>query len=240
MKIVVLQTDNRKDLAYINLSKYINKTTADSLGYTYSFEFMHKKYHERISPCSAKIFVVHNYIHNNPIDLLIFLDTDAWIQDPFKLSLLVTQLLKSDKHGCMSRDPYDRVNTYINSGSFILKINEYTKKMYKDIIQHMESDLLFVNRWPFDQYYFSHFVQKNKDKFYIFRPEVLNTPDGIILRHNWYKNEKMTIDMTNRINDLNNDPFDLIDKMAYPNFNLTEVENKKELEDQSVVVVKKT
>jgi hypothetical protein len=53
----------------------------------------------------------------------------------------------------------------------------------------------YHNRWPFDQYYISNYVFENKTKFTIFIPDVLNTPIGKVLRHNWRKNQKMYDDL---------------------------------------------
>ena len=212
MNIVVFQTDNR-DCDFITFVKTANRRQAAFLGYKYVYEHMHKKYYESIHPAAAKLFVVHNFIHNNSVDIMIFLDTDAWIQNTYKLALLVDKLIKSDKNGCLSRDPYLACNTFVNSGSFILKINDYTKQMYKKIIGAMQNNPEYSNNWPFDQYYFSDFIYKNKERFYIFRPEVLNTPDGIILRHNWYKNELMLKDLK----DLLQDTEELVDNTGFPN-----------------------
>ena len=65
-----------------------------------------------------------------------------------------------------SRDPYLINNTFINSGSFIIRINDYTKKMYS----LLEQQAIDKPRWkkPTDQYYISNFVFEftNKKKFY--------------------------------------------------------------------------
>lgn len=226
MNIVVFQTDNR-NLEVIECVKLINKRYALFLNLKYHFEHMNEKYYEKISPCTAKIFVVHNYIHNNPVDILIFLDTDAWIQNPYKLTVLIDKLIKSDKHGCLSRDPFKPKNTYVNSGSFILKINDFTKNMYKQIIADMQNNTEFVNRWPFDQYYFSDFIYKNKEKFLIFKPEVLNTPNGIILRHNWYKNQQMHDDLVEHLTETES----LIDDHGWPNPTMEPIQEKDEADE---------
>jgi len=234
MNIVVLQTDNR-DLEVIDCVKLINKRHAQFLNYKYHFEHMDKKYYEQISACTAKIFVTHNYIHNNPVDILIFLDTDAWIQNPYKLYVLINKLINSEKYGCLSRDPFKPKNTYVNSGSFILKINDFTKQMYKQIIVNMQNNPDFVNKWPYDQYYFSDFIYKNREKFLIYKPEVLNTPDGTILRHNWYKNIQMHNDIVEHLTDTDL----LIDDKVWPNPNsegksarLEVIEEQEETEEE--------
>ena len=212
MNIVVFQTDNR-DYPMIKLISSANEKQAKFLKYNYQFEIMNKKYYEQMSPCTAKIFVVHNLIHTQKIDILVFLDTDAWIQNPYKLSVLIEKLKASDKHGCFSRDPYLSKNTFINSGSFILKIDDYCKKMYKTLIKNMYESPEHINKYPYDQHYISNFIYENKQEFFIFNPEVLNTPNGIILRHNWHKTEQMVTD----IRAILQDSEELLDTMPYPN-----------------------
>ena len=58
--------------------------------------------------------------------------------------------------------------------------------------------------WTNDQFYVSRFVYSNRDKFVIFVPNILNTPEGIVLRHNWYKNAQMFHDMNTILDNLNN------------------------------------
>lgn len=46
-----------------------------------------------------------------------------------------------EKQGCFSRDPYVKKNTFINRGSFILKINKFTKDFYNELIMNLENDI---------------------------------------------------------------------------------------------------
>ena len=124
--------------------------------------------------------------------ILVFLDSDAWIQNGYWLNDIINNLINNqEKQGCFSRDPYLKINTFINSGSFILKINNFTKEMYKNIISDLYSNNAYHNRWPYDQYYISKYIFENKQNFIIFVPNILNSPIGKVLRHNWLKNQKM-------------------------------------------------
>ena len=67
--------------------------------------------------------------------------------------------------------------------------------MYKQIINDLNQNADYHNIWPYDQYYISDYVFKNKDNFMIFVPDIMNTPIGKVLRHNWCKNEKMYNDL---------------------------------------------
>ena len=71
----------------------------------------------------------------------------------------------------------------------------------------------YINKWPYDQYYISNFVYKNKNEFLILHYQVLNTPLGEIIRHNWWKDDEMHkyLDylITNKIDINYNENFDL-------------------------------
>jgi hypothetical protein len=101
---------------------------------------------------------------------------------------MLDKMIKSiskNKQGYFSRDPYLKYNTFINSGSFVIKINDYTRKMYDYFVQQTIASP--VNKWPYDQKYISDYVYENKKDFIIFRPDICNTPIGKILRHGWIK-----------------------------------------------------
>ena len=205
--VTVIQADNRNNLDFLYLSKKNNIKMCELLKYNYlfinfDFEYLKKKYKCK-NPKYAKIFVINEYINKTNDEIIIFLDSDAWIQEPYYLKDLVTNVnLNNTINGAYSRDPYtdNGYNTYINSGGFILKINNYVKQMYNQIIKDYYTVL--NTHWTNDQFYISRFVYKNKDKFYIFEPDVLNSPTGKIIRHCWNgkKNGIITEHLTNQIN----------------------------------------
>jgi len=198
VKICVLQTDNRPTLDYLLKTQEVNKMFCNYLNYDYSFiEFDNNEY-QNIHPCNKKIHIVNSFLQNNLCDILIFLDSDAWIQNGYWLNHLINKLNNDNSiHGCFSRDPYVLKNTFINSGSFIIKNNDFIKQIYKNAIYELSNNTYYHNTWPYDQYYISKQIFENKDKFYIFIPDILNTPFGKIIRHNWLKNEKMYHDLYN-------------------------------------------
>jgi hypothetical protein len=166
----------------------------------------------KVEPLKTKITIT-----NAKYDAIVFLDSDAWIQDFYNLHKLVLKLLKESPslrsgedqpaiegknefigkqiQGCYSRDPYIKRNTYINSGSFIIKVNDYTKNMYKTIMSELEKDSSHWDKHPYDQYYISKYVYENRNDFIIFKPPILNTPLGSVLRHNWWKTHQMYVDL---------------------------------------------
>jgi len=206
-----LQADNRPKLNYLLLSKQVNKKVCDKFGYNYLFLEIDNTKYNLSTKQYIKLYLVNEVLQNSKDDVLVFLDSDAWVQNGFYLNDMIQHLSNdANKHGCFSRDPYLRQNTFINSGSFILKINEFTKKMYSEIVDLFDTDLrnnknndIIVrkkNRGWCDQFYISNFVFSNKQIFNIFVPDILNTPIGKVIRHNWCKNDKMFTDMNEIIN----------------------------------------
>ena len=202
-KITVLQTDNRSFLKYVRMDREVNKKMCEylqnkSLDYNHCYVELEPKYFEKMHAATSKIFFVNDYLQNpnNKDDFLIFLDTDAWFHNPNHVNDIIKRLISDDsKQGCFSRDPYVDKNTYINSGSFIIKVNEYTKKMYKDIIEKFNNDNSHVYKWPYDQYYISDYIYEHRNDFIIFLPNVINTPCGMVIKHCWQKNQTMIYEL---------------------------------------------
>lgn len=205
VRVCVLQSDNRPSLNYLLKTQEVNKKFCDILEYDYEFLEMDDKKFTNIHPATKKIHIFNDFLQNKKYDILVFLDSDAWIQNGYWLNDIINNLINNEnKQGCFSRDPYIMKNTFINSGSFILKNNDFTKEMYKNIISDLYNNNKYHNIWPYDQYYISKYIFENREKFNIFIPDVLNTPIGIVLRHNWPKNQKMYDDLKNLLSDINN------------------------------------
>jgi hypothetical protein len=228
VKVCVLQTNNRPSLNYLLETQKVNKKFCETLGYDYLFLELHNNKYGNIHPATKKIHLVNDCLLNIKCDILVFLDSDAWIQNGYWLNNIINNLINNDeKYGCFSRDPYVKKNTFINSGSFIIKNNDFTKQMYKICIKELENNNSFHNNWPYDQYYISKYVFENKEKFTIFTPDILNTPIGKVLRHNWCKNKKMYDDLFAVYRNINNDlcfdtyfkkiEKDYYDKKDFPN-----------------------
>ncbi len=231
-KICLLQTDNRLELDYLLLTSKLNQRYCDLLIYNYHFINLNELVIdddrlEEISPATKKVFVVNNFLYQFECDILIFLDSDAWIHNGYWLDDMISILFNNpEKHGCFSREPpYSPMHTFINSGSFVIKNNEYIRNMYKKLIYELkqECNSYYLNAWPFDQHFISNYVFENKNDFYIYTFDVLNTPTGFIFRHNWEKNEKMFYELNLLLNaDLSKlikTPIDLekyIDTDLYP------------------------
>ncbi len=225
-KIYVLQTDNRSSLNYLLLTQEINKMSCEIFNYKYIFIELDNNKYTNMNPATKKIYVVNDFLQNVECDILIFLDSDAWIQNVHLLNIVVNNLINDkNKNGCFSRDPYVKRATYINSGSFIIKNNSFTKNMYKNIINELQINNICHNNWPYDQYYISNYVFANNVFFNIFIPDIINTPNGKVLRHNWRKNFKMYHDLQELKRNLmlnsniNFNQEDYYDKEIFPNLN---------------------
>jgi hypothetical protein len=188
---------------YIQLSLRGNVKVCELMGWEHVYQDMiPKHYHEKNHPALGKIYVVAEWLQeilsasrasgkqHEPASYMVFLDTDAWVQDAARLQQLVKEMEETGKQGAYSRDPYVRINTYINSGSFILKIDEYALKMYQTLIAKVQADPSHLHEWPWDQYYISQYVWEHRADFLIFKPDILNTGYGKILRHNWHKTSR--------------------------------------------------
>jgi hypothetical protein len=220
VKVCVLQTDNRPSLNYLLETQKVNKSFCNILEYDYLFLELDNNKYGNIHPATKKIHVVNDFLKDATCDVLVFLDSDAWIQNGYLLNDIINNLINNDeKQGCFSRDPYLEKNTFINSGSFIIKNNDFTKQMYNNIITDLYNYDEYHNKWPFDQYYISKNIFENKENFIIFIPHILNTPLGEVLRHNWWKNKKMYDDLKTLQVNINNDScFDktfFIEKSCY-------------------------
>ena len=195
-KIYILQTDNRPIGGYLILTQNVNKKTCDYLNYKYEYIPMNSNSHPNMHPATQKIYIVKEFLEQTDADVLVFLDSDAWVQNANQLKDIINNLVDDEnKYGAFSRDPYIAGQTFINSGSFIIKVNDFTKNMYNEIIQNLENDPAHHASWPYDQYYISTAIFNKKDSFNIFTPTILNTPQGEVLRHNWYKGPQMYDDL---------------------------------------------
>jgi hypothetical protein len=210
--IYVFQTDNRGmspdyPFEFIPQSIRGNQKVCEAMGWNYLFREMNPEFYRDNHPAVGKIHMVHQWLQEQYAVLwkegrvdfetptfLVFLDTDAWIRDVSRLRQLLNDMGGNGKYGgkrgAFSRDPYIRKNTYVNSGSFILRVDASVMKMYEELVEKIEKDPRFLREWPWDQVYVSEYVWEHRDEFLIFKPDVLNSGHGKILRHNWHKTSR--------------------------------------------------
>jgi hypothetical protein len=195
MRICVIQVNNHnKDF---ELTQKVNEIFAAHYDYDY-----------QIVDAADKIYIVRDFLEKAMHDIVVFLDS-AWIQNGAWLDFIITRLIKSKKQGCFSREPYEGKNAYINDGSFILKVNNYTRRMYNMIVEQLDKRMY--------QHYVSEYVFNHREHFNVFVPTILNTPIGLILRH---KSDTI-YDDTNKIIAYTREERVTEDLKAYP-FRLTD------------------
>jgi hypothetical protein len=102
----VLQTDNRPKLNYLLKTQEINKKNCDILGFDYLFILLDNNKYGNIHPATKKIYIINDFLKNTNYDIIVFLDSDAWIQNGFWLKNIIDNLNVNNKQGCFSRDPY--------------------------------------------------------------------------------------------------------------------------------------
>ena len=67
--------------------------------------------------------------------------------------------------------------------------------MYREVMKKIKSYPEFWNKWPYDQFFIASYIYTHREYFYIFQEEILNTPYGRILRHNWNKGQPLLDDL---------------------------------------------
>ena len=93
VRVCVLQTDNRTSLNYLLKTQEVNKKFCNILKYDYLFlELDNNKYGD-IHPATKKIHVVNDILQNTEYSILVFLDSDAWIQNCYWLNDIINNLI---------------------------------------------------------------------------------------------------------------------------------------------------
>jgi len=202
IKVKIYQADNRVNLDFLLLSQKVNQMNCDHFGFEYEFVKMDSSMYQNVSNyMTKKVYLLYDLLLKSDCDFIMFLDSDAWIKNGKWVKDIIYNMYNNKNiHGAFSRDPYYiRYVTYINSGVFILKVNDFTKNMYKKIIEELENYPKYHNIFPHDQFYISNFVYQNKYNFYVFKPTIMNTPSGTVVTHNWKKDKRMYNDLNNII-----------------------------------------
>jgi hypothetical protein len=146
----------------------------------------------------GKIRILLDFLHEHPeVDIVAFLDSDAFVRDEARFKALVEVLAKNpDKHGVVSRDPLIPKNTFINTGCMIFKNDDFVKNLLESVWNDVNQRPQYRWEWPHEQYSASAQIEANKEAFYLCQTAVLNTPCGEIVRHCWWKDlfEELMVD----------------------------------------------
>jgi hypothetical protein len=215
---MVIQADTRKaSTFYLKDTMALNTRASKILGYQYKFVNYDSLYRKTgLNPKYLKIHVVrdtlNSLVHMGNYSTFIFMDADAWIQSTGKVQQLVHALARTpvSMRGFISRDPLggwgttcsEKANegknepyTLINSGAFILKVTKRNQLLFDEMARNVESCKrnLFKGVMPsFDQAFVSSYVFQRRKEFGILKCEVLNSPQGVAIRHHWFPKNKIT------------------------------------------------
>lgn len=201
-RVCIVQCDTRPpDTGFIYTTSDVNKQAARQLNYNY--KYIQYECDWTWDPRSYKLLVFRDVFsdtyYTTNFDVIVYLDTDAWIVNHVMLDKLINEkLLKTKKLGMISRDPPINDNTYINSGGFIFKVNERTKQLFEELAEVMTSSPYRIKQW-YDQQLLSDYIENNKHDFFILKDNILNTPGGKIFIHHWHhKNNIVNVCKFNR------------------------------------------
>lgn len=138
----------------------------------------------------------------NIYDVVIIMDTDAWIRDIYEFEEWIQYFMKQkDKCFMFSGEPYGNktfsllnMEQYINGGLMIYKpgcdiVFESIQKLY-DIPEKESSLTIYKKEWSYEQICLSYLLEND----IIFRQSLIvipchkfNTPCGTIVAHCWWK-----------------------------------------------------
>ena len=92
---ILLQFDNRTDIDFIKKNQEINQLACKEANIDYQFLDLNTKYTYQqnvVGSTIEKLFIISDFIQKSSHDILIFLDSDAWIQNPSALLDLIQKL----------------------------------------------------------------------------------------------------------------------------------------------------
>jgi len=174
---------------YWSTSSLINRLKCRVMGCGYQSLAIRPKDHPKRNITWAKIRILLDFMGQHPeIDIVAFLDSDAFVRDERRFKALVEYLAGDpNKHGIFSRDPLMPKNTYINTGCMILKNNDDVRTFLETVWEDADRCPQYRWEWPHEQHAASDFIASHREAYFICRTAVLNTPCGEIVRHSWWK-----------------------------------------------------
>lgn len=174
---------------YWSVSSLINQMKCSAMYCDYVRVIIEPRHYRYRHVTWGKIRILLDFMQENPeIDIVAFLDSDAFVRDEFRFQSLVKLLADSpEKHGIFSRDPLMPKNTYINTGCMILKNDAFIRDFLEAVWDDIHRSPRYRWEWPHEQHSASAFVKENRDAFFVCKTSVFNTPCGEIVRHSWWK-----------------------------------------------------
>ena len=168
---------------YADIAKDINQKYCDLHGYDLIIKH-ERKLKERQQQWEC-IPAVLDIVEENKYEYIVWIDADAVFRlNHDKFNLLETYINKNkDKDFILSADVpgYDIINT----GVFIVKSNDYTKNILKNIIKSELKECKNYNKFGHEQECMCHFFKNNINNFKI---NTIILEEGIL--QSWHKANK--------------------------------------------------
>lgn len=195
----------------VTLVYVMMKHVAKYIGYEYEYRVIENI--EDRHPSWAKLYNIMQEVYKptSNWDVLVVMDTDAWIRDPILFEKTVSEFHKSEKQLAVAREAYcsesynERVKQVFNGGFYMIKkthiIYEFLKNVWDLPVKNIDFNL-YKSEWSWEQICLNYVYNENKDYYdtiFHFLPLIdFNTPLGQIVAHCWLKdkiNEMIIPDM---------------------------------------------
>lgn len=181
---------------------YLIKSLNNFIYLNYNYEFNHVENIIDRHPSWIKAFNILKELEKSSSDwdILVVMDTDAWIKDPIQFKKMIEDFKKSDKIFAFAEEPLcsdtynDFVKQIFNGGFTVLKNTKKVKEYFNDVWKLPDIDYRFSDyktKWPWEQICLNHIYEQYdsdfKDKTWILPMMDYNSPIGSIVTHSWPK-----------------------------------------------------
>lgn len=147
---------------YFSIVSLYNRTIASEMSWHYSFK--HVKREETRHPIWTKIRGLLDYYNEfKKYDIVLYLDSDAIVRDPFKMLNHLAELRESIAECLFGTDPPSFNSTYINAGVLAFKPSDFFRNILTSTYHFEEAHPYLVpyyHKWPQDQKVFDTILKE--------------------------------------------------------------------------------
>lgn len=177
--------------SYWELSSLINRMQCQKL---------HWRYHLCQSEPAAdrfrtwiKVTAILEQLLKAPEQIIVFIDSDAWIRDTEAFSEMIEEFVNSKNIFLFGRDPPVHLNTRINTGCILMKNNDEVLKFWK-LVWDLPNNRSHLAKYLQDSFHEQSIVDILIEEGYsevvqIAPIGLINSPCGTIVRHCWWKEQ---------------------------------------------------
>lgn len=195
----LLTTVNYHTLTYMMNSLQVQKND------NWSYEYIQVEHDSNRHPSWKKTYTLLQDLYRESLkqyDVVIVMDTDAWIRDINSLKNWIGYFVKEiDKYFMFAAEPYVKetfdllnIEQQVNGGLMIFKPNNpKVYDFFNDVYLLPESNPIFSKfkiDWSFEQICMNFILQEHKSYKYgiiVVPQEKFNTPSGTVIAHCWWK-----------------------------------------------------